>query len=81
MSAVAPQASVGSLKRTGDPLDRMPMRGGGGGGDPSDRMPARGGGDGGNGQDRGGKKDRDKEREERLAAMARPTAAASSAPV
>jgi len=67
MSTVAPSgtanASMGSFRRGGDPLDRMPVKGAGAGGE--------GGGDGLGGREgRGGeRRDGDQAQKERLAAM------------
>ncbi len=86
MSATVPQgSSMGSLRRTVDPLDRMGVRGGGGAGEEDRRKDGSSQGvdrrDGEREERRGG----DRAREERVAAMdkteRRPVAAPTSVPV
>ena len=74
MSSVAPSGTaptgMGSLRRGGDPLDRMPVRGG----DEYNRQEERESG----GRER---RDMDKARERRMEAMDKPVAQPSAVPV
>lgn len=78
MSTVAPQGTaptgMGSLKRSNDPLDRMPVRGGEEEGPRAYGGGSGGGGGGGYDRREGGyeRRDGDRAREERMKAMDKP---------